>query len=162
MNARILVGVCIAALALALATAATAAKPQITDITRDLVSLGADPFLSDVCGFDVEVSNEARIRIIELSDGTAQSHHHETYYWRANGKSLTEPVNFTIAFGEDEMETYRGTVFNIVVPGAGPVLKEAGVAVFARDGSIVRLAGLHQVLEGSSNPEAVCDYLAAA
>ncbi|MGH3136903.1 MAG: hypothetical protein ACRDPV_10480 [Gaiellaceae bacterium] len=159
MNARILVGLCFAALALAVATAATAAKPQITDINRELQSLGVDPFLSEECGFDVDVLNEARIRIIEFSDGTAQSHHHETYYWRANGKSLTEPVNFTIAFGEDETETYRGTVFNLVVPGAGPVLKEAGLAVFARDGSIVRLAGLHQVLDETSNPGAICDYL---
>jgi len=160
MTFRIVAYLCVAALSLVVATTATAAKPQITDITRDLESLGPDPFLSNVCGFDVEVLNEARIRIIEYSDGTAQSHHHETYYWRANGKSLTENVNFTIAFGADESETYRGTVFNLHVPGVGPVLVEAGLAVFGRDGSI-RLAGLHQVLDGTSKPQAVGDYLAA-
>jgi hypothetical protein len=161
MTIRILPCLCAAALSLVLAAVATAAKPQITDINRELESLGLDPFFSDECGFGVEVFNEARVRIIEFSDGTAQSHHHETYYWRANGKSLTETVNFTIVFGLDETEAYHGTVFNLVVPGAGPVLKEAGLAVFARTGSIVRLAGLHQVLDGTSKPQAVCDYLAS-
>jgi hypothetical protein len=34
--------------------------------------------------------------------------------------------------------------------------------VFGPDGEIVRLAGLHQVLEGQTNAQAICDYLAAA
>lgn len=159
MTFRTLFCVCLAALPLALATAATAAKPQITDINRQLESLGPDPFLSEVCDFDVEVLNKARIRIIEFSDGTAQSHHHETYFWRANGKSLTETVNFTIVFGVDETQAYHGTVFNLHVPGVGVAMVEAGNVIFGRDG-IVHQAGLRQVLDGTSKPEAVCDYLA--
>ncbi len=160
MTFRILAYLCFAALSLALATAAAAAPPQITDIDRALESLGPDPFVSEVCGFDVEVATEARIRIVEYSDGTAQSHHHERYYWSANGKSITEHVNFTIAFGEDETQTYRGTVFNLRVPGAGPVLKEAGLAVFGRDGSTIRVAGPHQILDGTTNVPALCEYFA--
>lgn len=159
MNARVLLCFCFTALSLVLATAATAATPQITDVTRELESLGADPFLSEECGFDVEVLNEARIRIIEFSDGTAQSHHHETYYWRANGKSLTETVNFTIVFGVDETQAYHGAVFNLHVPGVGVAMVEAGNVIFGRDG-IIHQAGLHQVLDGTANPAAICDYLA--
>ena len=80
--------------------------------------MGPDPFLSGTCGFDVEVLNEARIRIVEFSK-TAQSHHHETYYWQANGRSLTEHVNFTIVFGPDESMGFHGAVFNLHVPGSG-------------------------------------------
>jgi hypothetical protein len=161
MTIRILAPLCTVALSLGLAAVAMAAQPQITDRTRDLVSFGPDPAVSSACGFDVEVWNEGRVRTIEYSNGTAQSHHHERYYWRANDKSLTEHVDFTIGFGTDETQTYRGTVFNLQVPGAGPVFHEAGLAVFARDGSIVRLAGLHQVLDGTTNVDALCEYFAA-
>jgi hypothetical protein len=44
--------------------------------------------LSDACGFEVAVLNEGRIRTIEYSDGSAQSHHHETFLWQANGLAL--------------------------------------------------------------------------
>jgi len=161
MTTRILAPLLVVALSLGIATAATAAQPQITDRTRDLVSFGPDPAVSSACGFEVELLNEGRVRIIEYSNGTAQSHHHERFYWRANGKSLTEHVDFTIAFGVDETDTYHGTVFNLQVPGAGTVFHESGLAVFARDGSVVRLAGLHQVLDGTTNVDALCEYFAA-
>lgn len=146
-------------IAVALAGTATAAKPAVTEIVRPLHSEGVDPFLSDVCGFDVEVLNEARIRIIEFSDGTGQSHHHETYYFTANGKSLTDNDDFTIVFGPDETFAYHGVVFNIQVPGVGAVVVDAGKVVFDRDGNILQEAGLHQVLDGTANLAAMCDYL---
>lgn len=159
MTARVLLGLCVSAIALVSTTVASAGAPEITDIDVPLHSLGADPFVSDVCGFEVEVFNQARIRIIEFSDGTSQSHHHETYYWRANGMSLTERVNFTIALDEDETLTFRGAVFNLHVPGVGVAMVEAGTVVFGPDGGVVRLAGLHQVLDGTANVPALCDYL---
>jgi hypothetical protein len=146
---------------LALASAATAAKPVVTDIDVPLSSLGIDPVVSSLCGFDVEVFQEGQVRITEFSDGTTQLSSHKRFYWTANGKSLTEHANFTITFAADESTTFQGTVFNLVVPGAGPVLKEAGLVVFDRDGNIVRMSGLHQVLEGTDNLPALCDYFSA-
>ena len=161
MTFRMLVLTCCAALGVLGAAVASAAGPVITDRDITLRSLGSDPFLSEVCDFDVEVLNEGRIRTIEYSDGSSLSHHNETYYWQANGRSLTERVSFSMMRGKDETLSFRGTVFHLVVPGVGPALVEAGMAVFGPNGDIVRLAGLHQVLEGPANPEAVCDYLAA-
>jgi hypothetical protein len=159
MTLRMLVLTCCAVLGLGGAAIASAAAPVISDTDIPLHSLGLDPFMSDVCGFDVEVLNEGRIRTIEYSDGSTQSHHQDTFYWRANGRSLTERTSFSIA--DDETLTFRGTVFHLVVPGSGPALVEAGIAVFGPDGEILRLAGLHQVIEDTGNPQAVCDYLAA-
>jgi hypothetical protein len=161
MRLRMLVLTCCAALGLGGAAIASAAAPVISDQDIPLHSLGVDPFLSEVCGFDVEVLNQGRIQTIEYSDGSSQSHHQDTFYWRANGRSLTERTSFTIS-DDGEALTFRGTVFHLVVPGRGPALVEAGLAVFGPGGEIVRLAGLHQVLEGTGNPQAVCDYLAAA
>lgn len=158
---RMLVLVCSAALALVAATAAPAAQPQITDLTIPPHSLGLDPFLSDVCGFDVEVLNEGSIRRIEYSDGSSLSQHNETYYWQGNGRTLVERVSFSMARPGDGTTTFRGTVFHLIVPGVGPALVEAGQAVFGPNGDVIRLDGLHQVLEGPSNLEAVCGYLAA-
>jgi hypothetical protein len=155
---KALVCLCFAALSLAVIGVAAAAQPHITDINRELESLGPDPFLSGTCGFDVEVLNEARIRIVEFSNGTAQSHHHETYYWQANGRSLTEHVNFTIVFGPDESMGFHGAVFNLHVPGVGVAVVDVGHVIMSRDG-IIHQAGLHQILGGTSNPMAVCDYL---
>jgi len=160
MTFRMLVLTCCAALGLAGAAVASAAEPVITDTHVALHSLGADPFMSDVCGFDVEVLNEGRLRLIEYSDGSALSRHQETFYWQANGRTLTERISFSIGIGTDGTTAFRGTVFHLVVPGVGPALVEAGTAVFGPGGEIVRLAGLHQVLEGPANPQAICDYLA--
>lgn len=158
---RTLISLLIAAgLALAVATSATAAKPAVTDIVRPLHSEGIEPFVSDVCGFDVELFNEGRIRIIEFADGTALSHHHETYTFAANGKSLMDNDNFTLFFGADDSLSLRGTNFNVQVPGAGNVLLEAGNVVFDRDGNIVKMAGIHDALEGTADLPAMCDYLA--
>ena len=149
--------VCFAAFSLASATAASGAQPELRDIVVELQSLGPDPILSETCGFDIEVLKEARIRLIEFSDATAQSHHHEIYYWQANGRSLTEHVNFTIVFGLDQTMAIHGAVFNLHVPGVGVAMVDVGTVIFGRDG-IVRQAGLHQILDGTSNPVAVCDY----
>jgi hypothetical protein len=161
MIVRTFVCLCITLVTLGSAALASAASPQITDVEVPLHSLGLDPFVSDLCGFDVEVLNEGRIRTIEYSDGSSQSHRQNTFYWSANGRSLTERTSFTLA-GDGETLTFRGTVFHLVVPGVGPALVEAGLAIFGPNGEVVRLAGLHQVLEPTGNPEAVCDYLAAA
>lgn len=158
MTARALLSLCVAMIAFASTTVASAGAPQITDIDVPLHSLGPDPFLSAECGFDINVSNEGRIRVIQYSDGTRQSHHHETFYWTANGVSLVEHVNFTIAAGEDDV-TFRGAVFNLHVPGAGVGMVEAGNVVFGPNG-ITHIAGLHQVLNETVNVEALCDYLA--
>ena len=75
MTFRIIVILSCAALTLAsAAVASAAATPVITDTEIPLHSLGPDPMLSDACGFEVEVLNEARIRTIEYSDGSAQRH----------------------------------------------------------------------------------------
>lgn len=148
------------AVGLAAAGTAVAAKPVVTDIDLPLSSLGIDPVVSSLCGFDVEIFQEGRVRITDFSDGTRQLNGHKNYYWTANGKSLTERTNYTLVFGTDESLAVRGTVFNLVVPGAGPVLKEAGLVVFDRDGN-VRMAGLHQVLEGTDNLPALCGYFSA-
>ena len=73
MTTRILALSCVVAMSLGLATAATAAQPQITDRTRDLVSFGPDPAVSSACGFEVEVLNEGRVRILEYSDAQTVS-----------------------------------------------------------------------------------------
>ena len=153
----------LAVVALAATTTATAAKPTITDIVVPLHSEGVDPFVSGVCGFDVEILNEGRVRITEFSDGTRQLSVHETFYWTANGNSLAEYDNRTVVFGTDDSISVYGTVFNIEIPGFGVALKEAGTVVFDRDGNIVRMSGLHQVLDGTGtdNIPALCDYLAA-
>lgn len=140
---------------------ANAAKPVITDIDVPLHSDGIDPIVSSLCGFDIEIFDEGRTRITEFSDGTEQLSIHRTFYWTANGKSVTEHASYSVVIGTDESSTFRGTVFNLVVPGAGPVLKEAGLVVFDRDGNIVRMDGLHQVLEGTDNLAALCAYLDA-
>ena len=158
MNLRMFLLGCCAALALGVATVASAAAPVVTDTGIALHSLGADPVVSDACGFDVEVLNEGRIRTLEYADGSIQQHHQETFYWQANDRALTERVSFTMTRNGSET-AFRGTVFHVVVPGVGPVLVEAGQAVFGPNGAIVRIAGLHQVLEGAANPQALCDYL---
>ena len=155
---RMLVLLCAAAAALGTAAVASGAQPVITDSTVPLHSLGIDP-ISDLCGFDVELWNEGQIRTIAYSDGTVASHHHERYYWKANGRTLTESDDFTITDRGDSL-TFRGTVFNVHVPGVGVALVEAGLAVF-ENGALVRMEGLHQVLDGSANAQAVCDYLSA-
>ena len=157
MNLRMVVLGCCAALTLGAAAVASAAAPVITDTDVALHSLGADPVVSDACGFEVEVLNEGRVRTLEYEDGSAQEQHHETFYWQANDRTLTERVNFSLTRGGDELR-FRGTVFHLVVPGAGPVLVEAGLAVFGPNGAILKLAGLHQVLEGPANLQALCDY----
>jgi hypothetical protein len=141
---------------------ASAAKPTVTEIDNPLHSEGVDPFVSAVCGFDVEILNEGRVRITEFSDGTRQLSIHETYYWTANGNSLAEYDNHTVVFGVDDSISVHGTVFNIQVPGFGVALKEAGTVVFDRDGNIVRMSGLHQFLDGTGNDNlpALCNYLA--
>lgn len=148
---------CVASLAAA--GTAVAAKPVVTDIDIPLMSLGVDPVVSSLCSFDVEIFQEGKVRIIDFSDGTRQISSHKTFYWTANGKSLAERANHTIVFGPDESTAFRGTVFNLVVPGTGPVLKEAGLFAFDSDGN-VRIAGLHQVLDGTDNLPALCGYLA--
>jgi hypothetical protein len=143
----------------ALAGTATAAKPTITDVDIPLHSLGVDPSVSSLCGFDVEIFEEGGVRITDFSDGTRQLSVHDTFYWTANGRSLTEHTSHSVFFGADESVTVRGTVFNLVVPGAGPALKEAGLVVFDRDGNVLRMEGLHQLLEGTDNLSALCGYL---
>jgi hypothetical protein len=145
----------------ALAGTAMAAQPTVTTTVLPLTSLGIDPFVSGECGFDVEIFQEGRVRETVYSDGTRQLSIHKSFYWTANDKSLTERTNFTITFADDQTTAFRGTVFNLVVPGVGPVLKEAGLAVFDMDGNIVQLAGLHQVIDGTENIPALCDYLGA-
>ena len=163
MTFRIIVILSCAALTLvSSAVASAAATPVITDTEIPLHSLGVDPMLYDACGFEVEVLNEGRIRTIEYSDGSAQRHSHQTFLWQANGLTLREPVNFSIMLAQDGSRTYRGTVFNLHVPGVGPAIVEAGIAEFGPDGGVVRIAGLHQVLEGPANVEAVCSYFAGA
>ena len=148
------------AVGLAAAGTALAAKPVVTEIDIPLMSLGVDPVVSSLCGFDVEIFQEGRVRITDLSDGKRQLSSHKRFYWTGNGKSLTEHTNFTIVFGNDQSTAFHGTVFNLVVPGVGPVLKEAGLFAIDSDGNI-RMAGLHQVLEGTDNLPALCAYFSA-
>jgi hypothetical protein len=101
------------------------------------------------------------IRITEFANGTRQVLNRRTFYWTANRMSVAEHVSYSYVTGADESTTYHGTVFNLVVPGAGPVLKEAGLVVFDKDGNVVRMEGLHQVLEGTDNLSALCDFLDA-
>ena len=143
----------------AAAGTAIAAKPAITEIDVPYHSDGIDPFVSSLCGFDVEIFEEGRTRRTEFSDGSTQLAIHRTFYWTANGKSVAEHVSYSVAIGADETSVYRGTVFNLVVPGAGPALKEAGLVVFDKDGNVIRMEGLHQVLEGTDDLPALCDYL---
>ena len=154
----IMLGCCVASFAAA--GTAVAAEPVVTDIDIPLTSLGVDPVVSSLCGFDVEIFQEGRVRVIDFSDGTRQLSSHKTFYWTANGKSLAERTNHTIVFDADESTAFRGTVFNLVVPGVGPALKESGLFAFDSDGN-VRIAGLHQVLEGTDNLPALCGYFAA-
>ena len=160
MNARHITVALALTLALAATGTALAAKPVVTDIDIPLTSLGLDPVVSSLCGFDVELFQEGRVRFTDFSDGTRHVSSHKRFYWTGNGKSLTEHTNFTIVFGSDQSNAFHGTVFNLVVPGAGPVLKEAGLFAIDSDGN-VRLAGLHQVLEGTDNLPALCDYFSA-
>src|SRR5262245_22053815 len=102
MSLRIVVLGCCAALTLGAAAAASAAAPVVTDTDIALHSLGADPVVSDACGFEVEVKNEGRIRTLEYEDGSSQEQHHETFYWEANDRTLTERVNFSMTRGGDE------------------------------------------------------------
>jgi hypothetical protein len=150
-----------AVVGLSAAGIATAAKPVVTEIDIPFHSDGVDPFVSSLCGFDIEIFDEDRVRITEFSDGTRQHSNHRTFYWTANGKSVAEHVSYSVAVGTDETSVYRGTVFNLVVPGAGPVLKEAGLVVFDRNGNVLRMEGLHQVLDGTGNIPALCDYLSS-
>ena len=151
---------CFVVVGIGAAGVAMAAKPVVTEIDIPYHSDGVDPFVSSLCGFDIEIFGEGRVRITEFSDGTRQLSIHRTFYWTANGKSLAEHVSYSIAVGADETSVYRGTVFNLVVPGAGPALKEAGLVVFDKDGNVLRMEGLHQVLEGTDNLPALCAYLA--
>jgi hypothetical protein len=146
-------------LGIALAGTATAAQPVITVIDIPLGSDGVDPFVSSLCGFDVEIFDEGRVRITEFSDGSRKVENQRTFYWTANGKSVAEHASYSYDVSLDETTVYHGTAFNLVVPGAGPVLKEAGLVVFDRDGNILRMDGLHQVLDGTDNLPALCDYL---
>ena len=51
-------------------------------------------------------------------------------------------MNFSITLGQNGSRTYRGTVFNLHVPGVGPAIVEAGIAEFGPDGGVVRISGL--------------------
>jgi hypothetical protein len=151
---------CVAALGVVTGIA-SAAKPTVTEIDIPYHSDGLDPFVSGLCGFPVEIFDEGHIRIVEFANGTRQVHNKRTFYWTANGTAVAEHVSYSYVTGADESTTYHGTVFNLVVPGAGPVLKEAGLVVFDKDGNVLRMEGLHQVLEGTDNLSALCDYLGA-
>jgi hypothetical protein len=110
-------------------------------------------------GLTIVQHNEERDTITEFSPTKLRVQRHGVATLSANGKTLTSNFSAQIFEGPTTVKV-TGTVYNVQVPGAGPILLDAGNVVFdLSTGSVLHLAGPHQQLTGDVG--GLCDYLAA-
>jgi hypothetical protein len=152
---RALLAVAAAALIGITATTASASPP-----TKEVFF--GDFFIEDTStcpGLTITQHNVERDTIIEFSSTKLLIQRHGVATLTANGKTLTSNFSAQIFEGPTTVKV-TGTVYNVQVPGAGPILLDAGNVVFdLSTGSVLHLAGPHQQLTGDVG--GLCDYLAA-
>jgi len=130
-----------------------------------------DPFFSSfsfqdtsTCpGITITQSNEERDTFLDLSATSVHIQRHGIATLTANGKTLTS--NFSATIFLDPTTTVVkvvGTVYNIQIPGSGPVLLDAGnivMDVSTDPPTVLLVGGPHQQFSGDVAD--LCDYLAA-
>jgi hypothetical protein len=142
-----------AAMLLAAAAPASAARPQVDS--------GIDHYAgSSSCGaFNDDFAGTSRFRSIEWPNGTLHFHVVTVEYDTnsVTGKTVRVHQAYTVVVHPSGEYTYNGQVY-IAGGGYSKIIHDTGTVRFGRDGDVLKVGGPHTVLVGGLQP--FCQALA--
>jgi hypothetical protein len=151
----------------ALASGASAAKPEGTPELVRLEPEAGTELIAECGGFDVLTDFVVDGHITTFFDSDGNPDYYvvhlrfvDFFYNSETGEGFAEHDHSNAMFDlpRDEEVTSRGASYRVTVPGEGVVLLQAGRLEFDEAGNVVFVAGPHQVLE--TDFDKLCEALA--
>jgi hypothetical protein len=140
----------------------TASPAGANAVTRNVYSVNESFTETYLCGFRIREHYEGTFQVIRYFDAEGNkfkevdlpyggpftvtfSAHGVTATTQAQGFSLVTIYN---PDGSIKTSTFRGKVFNFIIPGQGTVALDAGKYIFDSEGNLIFEAGHHAFLDG--------------